>query len=349
MVWSWVWAKRRFKHHLGVGVLFQLDDHPHAVAVGLIPNVGDALQALVLHLVGHVLDEQALVDLVGDLGDDDAGAAVAELLQLVPGTDDHTAPAGGVGRPDARPAHDDALCGEVGALDVLHQVVEIRLRVIQHAHGGVDDLPQVVGRDVGGHAHGDAGGAVDQQVGEPGGQDPGLFPGLVEVGVPVHGVLVDVPEHLVGEPGEPGLGVPVGRRGVAIHGTEVAVAVDEGIAHGEVLGQAHQGVVDAGVAVGVVAAQHVTDTGGGLLEGLIHGQAVLIHGVEDAAVDGLEAVPHVGQGTALDDAHGVLDIGLLHLRHQRRIDDLLVRVPDLLRVVLGFFTHITSLSFLQQG
>ena len=114
------------EHHLGVGVPLELDDHPHAVAVGLVPDVGDALQPLVLHLVGHVLDEHALVDLVGDLGDDDAGAVLAELLKLGAGPDAQPAPAGGVGRPDAGPAHDDAPGGEVGALDVLHQVGQAR-------------------------------------------------------------------------------------------------------------------------------------------------------------------------------------------------------------------------------
>ena len=79
--------------------------------------------------------------------------------------DGDPAPAGGVGRPDARPPHDDALGGEVGALDVVHQVGQGALRVVQHLDGGVDDLPHVVGGDVGGHAHGDAAGAVHQQVG----------------------------------------------------------------------------------------------------------------------------------------------------------------------------------------
>ena len=212
--------------------------------------------------------------------------------------------------------------------------------VLQHADGGVDDLPQIVGGDVGGHAHGDARRAVHQQVGEAAGQDPGLLPGLVEVGVPVHGVLLDVPEHLLGDLGEAGLGVTVGGRGIAVHGAEVAVALHQHVPHGEVLGQADQGVVDRLVAVGMVPAQHVAHAGGRLLEGLVVGQVVLVHGVQDAAVDRLQAVPHVGQGPAHDDAHGVLDVGFFHLRHQGRGDDGLIGVSDLLRVVLGFLAHL---------
>ena len=31
------------QHYLRIGVLFQLDDHTHTVAVGLIPEVGNAI------------------------------------------------------------------------------------------------------------------------------------------------------------------------------------------------------------------------------------------------------------------------------------------------------------------
>ena len=343
-------SEQTVQHHLGIGSGFQLDDDSHTVAVRLVADVGDALQTLVLHLVCHVLDEHALVDHVGDLGDHDAGAVAAKLLKLGAGADDDAAAAGGVGGPDAGAAHDDAAGGEVGALDVLHQVGQGGLGVIQHTDGGVDDLGQVVRGDVGGHADSDAGGTVDQQVGEAAGQHAGLLAGLVEVGVPVHGVLLDVPEHLIRDLGHTGLGVTVSSRGIAIHGTEVAVALHQHVAHGEVLGQTDQGVIHGLVAVGMVAAQHVADAGGGLLEGAVGGQIVLVHGVQDSAVDRLQAVTDIGQGPAHNNGHGIFNIGFLHFRNQRGVDNVLVRVTDLLRIVLRFFTHLqNSLSLSGSG
>ena len=128
------------QHDLGVGVLFQLDDNAHTVAVGLVPKVGNAVQALVLHLLGDVLDELTLVDLIGKLGDDNPHPVFAVLLKFRPGADDHLATAGGVGRANAAASHDDAAGREVGAGDMLHQVGQSRFRVIQHAHTGVNDL-----------------------------------------------------------------------------------------------------------------------------------------------------------------------------------------------------------------
>ena len=53
----------------------------------------------------------------------------------------------------------------------------------------------------------------------------------------------------------PALGVPVGGRRIAVDGAEVPLPVDERVAHREVLGQAHQGVVGGRVAVRVELAR----------------------------------------------------------------------------------------------
>ena len=102
------------QHHLGVGVPAQVDDHPHPLAVGLVVQIGDALDPLVLHQVGDALDQPGLVDHIGDLGDDDLELAVLLFLNDGPAPEGDLAPAGGVGGPDAAAAHDDAGGGEVG-------------------------------------------------------------------------------------------------------------------------------------------------------------------------------------------------------------------------------------------
>ena len=135
------------------------------------------------------------------------------------------------------------------------------------------------------------------------------------------------------------------RRGVPIHRAEVAVALDEGVAHGEVLGQADQGVIHGTVPMGVVLTQHIAYAGGGFLEGFVGGQATLVHGVQDSPVDGLQAVPHIGQGPAHDDGHGVVDVAVLHLLDQLGLHDVLVGEGDVLRAIVFVFCHsFTPLS-----
>ena len=75
-------GKEAVQDHLGIGVALEFDDDAHAVAVGLIAQVRDAIQALFVDLVGNVPDELPLVHLIGQLRHDDAGAVLAVLLKL---------------------------------------------------------------------------------------------------------------------------------------------------------------------------------------------------------------------------------------------------------------------------
>ena len=149
---------------------------------------------------------------------------------------------------------------------------------------------------------------LTMRLGMRAGRTVGSSGGLVVVGGEVDGVGVDVGEHLAGDAGEAGLGVTHGGGGVAVDGAEVALAVDDGVAQGEGLREADHGVVDGGVAVGVVVAHDVADDLGGLGVLLVELEAHLLHAVEDAAVDGLEAVADIGQGAADDDRHRVVEI-----------------------------------------
>jgi hypothetical protein len=195
---------------------------------------------------------------------------------------------------------DDRAAGrQVGPRHVLHQLVERRVGLLDQVAGGGHDLDEVVRRHVGGHAHRDAAGAVDQEVGERRRHDRGLGLLAVVVGLEVDGVLVERLDHEHGRRGQPGLGVTHGG-GQVVGRAEVAVAVDQRQPHGERLRQADQRVVDGAVAVGVQLAHDVADNAGRLDVPAVGAQAHLAHRVQDAPLHGLEAVARVGQGTLID-------------------------------------------------
>ena len=83
-------------------VALELDHDAHAVAVGLVAQVGDALDRLLAHQLGDLLDQPRLVHLVRDLGDDDRlPVARRWVLDLGAGAHLDDAAAGRVGRADA--------------------------------------------------------------------------------------------------------------------------------------------------------------------------------------------------------------------------------------------------------
>jgi hypothetical protein len=71
--------------------------------------------------------------------------------------------------------------------------------------------------------------------------------------------LSDLGQQVDRERAQLALGVAHGRGGVAVERAEVALPVDQGVAEREGLGHAHQRVVDAGVAVGVVLGHDLAD------------------------------------------------------------------------------------------
>ena len=87
---------------LRVLALLQVDDDPHPVAVALVADGGDPLEALLVDEVRDLLDEPRLVDLERDLGDDDRLAvALRRVLDLRPAADLEDAAAAPVGVDDA--------------------------------------------------------------------------------------------------------------------------------------------------------------------------------------------------------------------------------------------------------
>ena len=304
------------EHDLGDGVALELDDQAHPALVGVVLDVGDPVELLLLDQVGDLLDEPAvaaLLDHVGQLGDHDGLLALLERLDVRAGLEPHAPATAGVGLADPGHPEDDSAGREVGALDVLHQPLDVDVGVLDEGGDGPDRLAQVVRGDVRRHADGDSGRAVDEQVGEARRQDERLLLGVVVVGREVDRVRVEVAEHLGGDAREAGLRVAHGRRGIVVDRAEVALAVDQRVAHREVLREADQGVVDRRVAVRVVLAHDLADDEGALAERAVGLEAVLVHREQHAAMDRLEAVARVGQGPPHDDRHRVVEVGRLHL------------------------------------
>jgi hypothetical protein len=130
-----------------------------------------------LHQRGDLLQHLGPGDLVRQRGDDDVA-----VLDVVHGAHAHRALAGFVHFQQVGARGDDFRFGRVvRALDVLAELLDRGLGLIEQAHAGAGDFAQVVRRHVGGHAHGDAGGAVEQDVRQTCRQHQRFLQGAVEV------------------------------------------------------------------------------------------------------------------------------------------------------------------------
>ena len=144
--------------------------------------------------------------------------------------------------------------GKVRAFDELHQLRDGDLRIVDLRANAVDDFAEIVRRHVGGHADGDAGAAVDEQVRERGRENGRLGQALVVVRDEIDRVLVHVLHQRRAEVRQPRLGVTHGRRRIAFDRTEVALAIDEPLAHRPRLGHVDERRINDRFAVRMVVA-----------------------------------------------------------------------------------------------
>ena len=229
------------------------------------------------------------------------------------GADGQRAATGLIGVADAIGAHDLGARREVRAGHDRHELVGRRVRVVDEHARGLDGLTEVVRRNIGRHANRDAVAAIDQEVREAGRQDGGLGERLIIVGLPIDRVLLEVAEELHSGLGETALCVTHGGSGVTVDVAEVTMAVNERGAHAEPLGQADHRVIDGGVTMRVVLADNFADRPRTLLVRAVGEDAALVHRIEDAAVDRLQAIANVRQSTSGNDRHRIFDEGLAHL------------------------------------
>ena len=258
--------KEFVEHHTGVGIALHVHHDAHAFAVALVVGIGNAVYLAFLHQFGNIFDELRLVHAIGNLGDDDFVVLIAGL-DVGLGSHDDAAATRLIGLTDALQTHDITASREVGTLDILHQGLVVHRLVVDEGHAGVYHLREVVRGDIGGHTHGNAGGTVDQQIGNLGGHHGGLVERVVEVGGHVHRFLLQILHHGLAHQRESGLGVTHCGCAVAVHRAEVTLTVHEHIAHIPLLGHTHQGAINTRVAVGVILTQHLTHDTGALLVG----------------------------------------------------------------------------------
>ena len=175
---------------------------------------------------------------------------------------------------------------------------------------GVAQLRDVVRRNGGRHADGDALRAIGQQIGKCAGQHHRLGLGAVVGRTEIDGVFVDALEQALRHIGEPRLGVTHRRRVIAVDIAEVALPVDQRIARCKVLGEPHQSVVDRLIAVRMERTHHFADDLRGFLRRAGGVEPQPAHAEEDAPMYGFEAVACIGQRAVRDRRQGVDEVAL---------------------------------------
>ncbi len=312
--------EQHLHQHLGIDRAgFRLQNQPD-VFRRFIQHIPQDRELLRFDQLGDPLDELGFLDLIGNLRDHDPVLAVAEIFDLPFRAQPEAAAPGSVGFEDRCPwLHQHAAGRKVRSR---HQIDKLFHRCVGRLDEMQQRVAQLVGvmrRDAGRHADRDAGGPVREQIWERGGQDDGFLLFAVIGRTEIDRILVDAVEQRLGDGREARFRVSHRGRVIAVDIAEVPLPVDQRIAHGEILRETHQGVIDRLIAVGVILTDDVADHAGAFLEARIRIELELPHGKEKPPVDGLQAIAHIGQRARHDRAQGVGQITRAQRIAERRI------------------------------
>ena len=179
------------------------------------------------------------------------------------------------------------------------------LGIFHEGNGGLAYLRQVKRADIAGHTYGNALVGRNQHIGESGRQEAGLLHGGIIVVHHIHRVKVNIPEQLIAEAVQLGLGVTGGSIGhvPGVDLTEVTLGIHKGVQKGLIaLGQTDHGFVDCRVAVGVQPhglTHDIRRLGSATVQ-----KAHFIHGIKELPVGRLEAV-NLRNGPGYNHRHGI--------------------------------------------
>ena len=113
--------------------------------------------------------------------------------------------------------------------------------------------------------------------------------------------------------GHANFGVTHRRGAVAIDRTEVTLAIDQHVAHREILRHAHDGIVNSDVAMRMVFTNHVADNTGRFFVSPIPVVVELVHGIQNTSMHRLQTIAHIGQGATHNHTHRIVEVRAFHL------------------------------------
>ena len=305
------------EHYLRIRITFDLNDYTH-IAFGLVTNTRDTLDLLIINQVSDILYEIRLHYAIWQLANHDTLATIVLGFNLCFGADDNTSTTCLIGITYTLVAIDSTTCWEVRRFDMLHEfchsdrlylwVLHASYRVLHICDTTVNHLAQVVCRHIGSHTHSNTTCTINKQVREAARQNNRLFERVVEVELHIHGIFLNIAEHLLSQFREARLRITHSRSTITVNRTEVTLTIHQHTTHVPWLRHTNESSIDTAISVWVVLTHYLTDDTCGFLSRFIAGVSQLIHSEEHTAVNRLEAVTHIWQSTCHDDTHRIVDV-----------------------------------------
>ena len=132
--------KEVVENQLSIGVFLEFDGNAKTIPVGFVPYLSNAGHLVIDPHIVNLLDQDSLINLVRNLGDEDLLFSALQLFNLSSGAHyDATFPSL-VGFLDLISALDNSSCRKIWARQKLHEFVHLGRRMVNHIDSRVNDF-----------------------------------------------------------------------------------------------------------------------------------------------------------------------------------------------------------------
>ena len=177
-------------------------------------------------------------------------------------------------------------CGKIGPLNELHQLFDVRIRMFDHMNQSVNDLAQVVWRNVGCHSNRNPGGPIDEQVGNTRRQDNWLAFAAIVVVFVINRIFVDVTKHFGSDFFHSCFGITHRCSTITVDRAKVSVTIDQGITVTKILGHTDHRFVNTGVSMRVKFPHDIPHQSSGFFIRATWHHIEFAHAIQNTALHG---------------------------------------------------------------
>ena len=150
--------------------------------------------------------------------------------------------------------------------------------------------------------------AIDKQIREEPRKNCRFFKGIFIVRLKINDLLIDVSQHLFGNPCKPAFRISHRPRGVVVDTTEVSLSIYERVAHIKRLRHTDKSAVNRPITVWMIVLHHLPNDSGTFVIGAVRCEIYLAHSIDNPTRAGFEPVTYIRYRAIGIDTHRVGEI-----------------------------------------
>ena len=142
------------QHYLCNRIPLQLDNEPHTVTIGFVANIGNSFKFFIVNQFDNFFNQPDLVNLIRQLSNNNGFPAVF-LGNLHKGScpDNNFTPTGRICQTNTLVTIYNTAGWKIRSDNIFHEIGHFQFRVRDQRYHAVNNLSEVLGRDIGGHSN----------------------------------------------------------------------------------------------------------------------------------------------------------------------------------------------------